>query len=155
MGGFGILKTLIVLANDLAVALSQSSFTDSIVCSDSWESLAWVLLANQRSRSALRFLDEHLKKNARLNIETSVKNHIRGTTQFAVLLLPLSGSNNPYAFTQQSRGVSTQHTRHTRVYHFSGSRLRRDGFSGSFYRLTPAADSLKKQCLDRLRHSLY
>ena len=31
-------------------------------------------------------------ENARLNIETSVKNHIRGTTQFAVLLLPLSGS---------------------------------------------------------------
>ena len=59
---------------------------------------------------------------------------------------------NPYAFTQQSRGVSTQHTR---VHGFSGSRLGSDGYSGSFYRLTPAADSLKKQCLDRLRHSLY
>ena len=40
-------------------------------------------------------------------------------------------------------------------YRFSGSRLGRDGYSGSFYRLTPAADSLKKQRPDRLRHSLY
>ncbi len=46
----------------------------------------------------------------KLIFETSAEIHhaTRGTTQIAGISLPLSGSINPYAFTQQSRRGSTR-----------------------------------------------
>ena len=78
-----------------------------------------------------------------------ISSNTRGTTQIAVIILPLLESNNPYAFTQQSRETLLKQNS------FIFPARKGWAFENTRYRFAPTTDSLKTHIISRLRRCLY